>query len=283
MRCDLPYRRPSLDSRFVSWFLGQLFGLGDAVEHIHSLGGKVVIESAVQQLDQQSPSRHSYSQARFSHGPKLRYCTGFHHDIKPENMLVFDDGMSAYGTIKISDFGSGKVQMLQSESRAQVQGPWESTITGTCTYEGPDMYLTGRTSRPYDMWSLGCIILEMLLWIFDTVPKESTGFATDRAQTRSEDPDTSDDGFWYVEKGNKETKVSLKPAVLNKLSLLEDEYCQGKRAFQEIILLLKDLFTIDAKERMTAAELRSALRTISNQAKRDLDQDPECYQKPAES
>jgi hypothetical protein len=127
---------------------------------------------------------------------------------------------------------------------------------------------------------MGCVILEMLLWIFDTVPKEGPHFATERAQTRSEEPDTSDDQFWYSDKGNTDRKVSLKPAVQNKLKLLEDEYCQGKRAFQEIIPLLKSLLTIDAKQRMAAIDLLSALRAIRNQAKGDLEKDPGCYQRP---
>lgn len=70
-----------------------------------------------------------------------------HRDLKPENLLICKDGH-----LVISDFGL---------AHATVNGP-PTTFAGTPGYVAPEMHL----QRPYlyevDMWSVGCIIYEML-------------------------------------------------------------------------------------------------------------------------
>jgi serine/threonine protein kinase len=80
---------------------------------------------------------------------------GTHFDLKPANILVDDDG-----TWIISDFGQSTFrETTRSSSRVVNQG-------GTDAYAPPEIdNLDSRFSRRYDVWSLGCIMLEVMAFV----------------------------------------------------------------------------------------------------------------------
>jgi serine/threonine protein kinase len=93
-----------------------------------------------------------------------------HGDLKPENILWYQDTIGI-GNLKIGDLGIAKGHNLVTEDR-----PYK-TITpyGTRRYEAPEV-LTGlkikyegqsidRRSRLYDIWAMGCITLEFIIWL----------------------------------------------------------------------------------------------------------------------
>ncbi|KAH7027100.1 hypothetical protein B0J12DRAFT_357059 [Macrophomina phaseolina] len=85
-----------------------------------------------------------------------------HRDIKPENILLDHNGV-----IKFVDFGAAKViakqgKTLAAEHAATRQGRQKS-MTGTPMYMSPEV-IKGETKGrlgAVDIWSLGCVILEM--------------------------------------------------------------------------------------------------------------------------
>ncbi|KIW67899.1 hypothetical protein PV04_07114 [Phialophora macrospora] len=98
-----------------------------------------------------------------------------HRDIKPENVLLDHNGV-----IKYVDFGAAKIiarqgQTLMAAEPAQARPPVEpgqlarqpqKTMTGTPMYMSPEVIrgdgpATSRFSGAADIWSLGCVILEM--------------------------------------------------------------------------------------------------------------------------
>ena len=86
----------------------------------------------------------------------------FHGDIKPENILTFnDDRDSALGTLKTADFGLSKLYAISRRTNLH-------TVKrgGTPTYRPLecDLTLIGQVSRAYDIWSLGCVYLEVVTW-----------------------------------------------------------------------------------------------------------------------
>lgn len=87
-----------------------------------------------------------------------------HGDLKPENILRFEDGTKT-GTWKIADMGLAKHHFARTGARG---GP-TSTRNGTPLYEPPEAVTNSATarSRLYDIWSLGCITLEVLVWLLD--------------------------------------------------------------------------------------------------------------------
>ncbi|KAG8527878.1 uncharacterized protein KY384_006794 [Bacidia gigantensis] len=83
-----------------------------------------------------------------------------HHDLKPRNVLVVD------GILKLADFG-------HSHLRPLIEGSATEATTGLGTYEyQPPEYWNEDGSRAeinhgraFDIWSLGCIIIELAILI----------------------------------------------------------------------------------------------------------------------
>ena len=73
----------------------------------------------------------------------------FHRDLKPENLLVKGDA------VKIADFG------LAREIRSK---PPFTDYVSTRWYRAPEILLgSNRYTKGADMWSMGCILAELLL------------------------------------------------------------------------------------------------------------------------
>lgn len=87
-----------------------------------------------------------------------------HGDLKPENILRFMGQRSGLGTLKIADLGLAKQHIVSTQDRTHLT----STRYGTIRYEAPETVNTlngGPRSRLYDIWSMGCITLEFIIWI----------------------------------------------------------------------------------------------------------------------
>ncbi|KAF2460733.1 Ssk2-type MAP kinase [Lineolata rhizophorae] len=85
-----------------------------------------------------------------------------HRDIKPENILLDHNGV-----IKFVDFGAAKVIARQGKTvapeHAATRNPRQRSMQGTPMYMSPEV-IKGETRGRHgavDIWSLGCVILEM--------------------------------------------------------------------------------------------------------------------------
>ncbi|KAF4950003.1 hypothetical protein FSARC_13322 [Fusarium sarcochroum] len=89
-----------------------------------------------------------------------------HGDLKPDNILEFNDSSSTWlGTLKVADLGLAK-QHVFATTRRDEQTQQKYT---TSHYEAPEV-ITNRNlrlprSRRYDIWSMGCIIFEFTVWL----------------------------------------------------------------------------------------------------------------------
>ncbi|XP_022769603.1 mitogen-activated protein kinase kinase kinase 17-like [Durio zibethinus] len=80
-----------------------------------------------------------------------------HSDLKPENILVFPSQTgSDLNTLKIADFG-----LARQCGEKDIPQLWEYGFRGTADYMSPESVM-GEISGPLDVWSLGCIIVEMI-------------------------------------------------------------------------------------------------------------------------
>lgn len=242
--------KPKLDQGCILWFLRQLLGLADGIHHLHNLNSGV--------LSNTSPHAESRENG----------IAALHLDLRPENILVFDHGTVNHAVFMISDFGSGKVKQHREEENRRFS---ESTRTAetALTYTGPDEFLNGKISRPYDMWSLGCIFLELISWVHLGPEKGVDDFATARLQSQSHQA-WCDDAFWQSSNDkcgqlDKLSFVSLKPAVLQRIHKLES-HCS--KFFNPVLASIRKLLKINPAERINSQGLLSELEAVYLQASR---------------
>jgi serine/threonine protein kinase len=101
----------------------------------------------------------------FIHEPRLLQLDtprfGRHGDIKPENVLWFQCFDDPRGILVLSDLGLSSFN--RDTSRSNIPN---SKIPGTPGYRPPECDIEGGTvSRAYDIWTLGCLFLELLTWM----------------------------------------------------------------------------------------------------------------------
>ncbi len=87
-----------------------------------------------------------------------------HRDIKPENVFLTNDGQ-----IKLLDFGIARVKRALASNAATLLSKnalWEETrpgtLMGTIGYMSPEQVRGENVEAPGDIFSLGCMLIEML-------------------------------------------------------------------------------------------------------------------------
>jgi serine/threonine protein kinase len=138
----------------------------------------------------------------------------------------------------------------------------------TAAYGAPDIHQHGRASRPYDMWSLGCVFLEIMNWALAT-DLDLDEFAMQRLQEIPDAKGHPNATFWYMDTAG---GLHLKPAVVNKLAELR-EACTGRRAFKRLVEIIEILMAIKPEDRPGASALCSELDAILLESRSDLSND----------
>lgn len=179
---------------------------------------------------------------------------GFHFDLKPENILVESDG-----TLLISDFGQATFVERGGSSRVDGHG-------GTEAYAPPEIdNLNERQTQKYDIWSLGCILIEIVTVIvlgsryldeFDGLRVTTAGNMTN-------------DCFFEIDPMviGPEKVYRVKSVILAWMErLLRSVESQRSKDFLEkIVDLIKDMLAVDANNRVPSAEVVRCLNDILQQ------------------
>jgi len=121
-------RTPTTDKSYLEWVFTQLIGLAEAIKLFHL----------------------------------MRNCR--HGDMKPENILCFGgdgNGQNVHGRLVITDFGLAKIHKNATSARHEAT----STRGVTILYAPPECNSKQPRSRRYDIWSLGCMYLEFVIWL----------------------------------------------------------------------------------------------------------------------
>lgn len=89
---------------------------------------------------------------------------GIHGDLKPENILHFSQEIEAheFGVLKIADFGIAEFH--SSGTRTIWNQDWKGPASPTYRSPEHEMAIPQMISRKVDIWSMGCVFSEMLVW-----------------------------------------------------------------------------------------------------------------------
>lgn len=165
---------PVLDGGLLRGFLEQFKGLASALVELHkdrdTKAEKNPISEAdahptanssqLQELPQiNEPETEDDAKAKADH---VETSYWRHGDLKPENILrVMDPAQpDALGKLQIGDFGLAKRHNMPTRLRFGTTARFT-----TAQYEPPEASGQGGWSRVYDIWSMGCIILETIIWL----------------------------------------------------------------------------------------------------------------------
>lgn len=180
-----------------------------------------------------------------------------HGDLKPENILHFRKKDAEMGTLVIADVGVSRVHRQPTKMRQD----GTATRATTPAYEAPETLddAKGPRARRYDMWSLGCILLEFIIWILDG------NQAIERFRSARDGPYFE---FYRVRKSG--AKV-VHPVVLDAIATIKrDKRVQGGTALEAVVDMLGEhLLLIEAESRETAEDAVSRLRKIVQTAEKE--------------
>jgi len=85
-------------------------------------------------------------------------------DIKPETILLSKNSeIGGHFVFNVADFGLGGSKEQEAQCRAGARCP-KGNRASTQQHELWDIHPEGATSRAYDIWSLGCSLVEVIKW-----------------------------------------------------------------------------------------------------------------------
>ncbi|WAO87710.1 Protein kinase domain-containing protein [Fusarium falciforme] len=194
------------DPKQVCWFISQCSGIVSGLRRVHHIttrkSPKTVTQDDVKEI---------------LLGAKE---WGRHGDIKPENILWFENYNSKQNHLVISDFGL--TQFNSAHSRSKVQQGQIQGFSGT--YRPPDLHIEDQPiSQNYDVWSLGCVFLEFVSWFL--LGHDETVFTFGDARLRDEPEGTiGEDTFFVFENGHHGTpkNAKLKDSVVEWIQTTQD-------------------------------------------------------------
>ncbi|PVH79109.1 HET-domain-containing protein, partial [Cadophora sp. DSE1049] len=234
--------KPQLTVALVRDVIKQLRGLAHALEKLHGYGG---------------------GDSSYRHG-----------DMKPENILrvrtrPIAEGQGSsidVGILKIADMGLAKHHTVLTELR-----PPTSMKYSTYRYEPPEIVLekstkSGGRSRRQDIWSIGCVTLEFIIWLL-------YGFPSLNDFNKKYVVDAMDQLCPYFEiegKVGENKRAKLHPAVEETMDLLsKDQECKVgvDSAIKDLLSIVRTKLlvvnlNVESVARATAKELRLALQDI---------------------
>ena len=187
---------PDFSQATVCWILHQFKAITSALYMVHEYQESQVLNGTYRARE---PSE---SEASGSSSEDDERVFGRHGDIKAENILLFtEDVDNEHGDLVIADFGLTAFHKKASRSRQKAE-----YITGSPSYEAPELMLHSNISRAYDIWGLGCLYLEFISWLVCGW-EQLERFPEARVRIATNTPQLHDDMFFTILEGEKRAVV----------------------------------------------------------------------------
>jgi serine/threonine protein kinase len=182
-----------------------------------------------------------------------------HGDLKPANILYFTE--NGVGVLKIADVGVSRVHEKETALRRGVT----TTSASTKVYEGPEVNAKIPRSRLYDCWSMGCIILEFVLWLLYDFKAIESFLAVRLSESH---------GYYRLIANAPNIEpldnTEVHPEVYEAMKLLrEDPRCVGTALEALVNLVDQKMLMIKPKQRREAADLHQELLVILENAEKN--------------
>jgi serine/threonine protein kinase len=210
----------------------------------------------------------------------LTYCR--HGDLKPENILWLSNETSTKintpvdadidltkGRLVIADFGLAEIHSTNPKNQRYSTLNTDNELVhhrsrADSMYAAPEIEVpvdTRSAARAYDIWSLGCVFLELVVWMLRG-PKARQELLRDL----SPDVPGRSASYWQVDVAAQELKFSLKASVQSCLQLLLEGTTTNTRlrAATETIVY-GGLLDPDPYARMTAESFGRMLLDIEEE------------------
>jgi len=218
---------PPLSASFVKAAIEQIHGLSKALAAAHDLDEK---------------------------GTSYR-----HGDLKPANILRFDNG-TVIGKLKIGDWGEAKEHNNSTEFRFSRT----TARFATWRYGAPEAVVgvnprwlgqsKKRRSRLYDVWAMGCIILEFLIWLL----YGKMGLNRFNAEFPDQSP------FYQLKEENGEKVAKVHDVVSRWMDhLAQEDVCQVDTALGRLLELVRTRLLAVKLPKRTGTNLRLSSRASS--------------------
>lgn len=187
---------------------------------------------------------------------------GYHLDLKPSNILI--TGKDSERTLVITDFGQAHFKSTNTDLG---EGSSISPNPGGVTFAPPDerMNSKGHINRSFDVWSFGCILLEVAVYIIRG-REELEKFRKDRKTATTPGARGNTACFYQLlEEVNGTRGFVLKRAVLDRIKSLrkiDHQFVDG------IVRLIENIFQ-HQRDRPTARDAAKCLQDLLNLRSRD--------------
>ncbi|KAL9082441.1 MAG: hypothetical protein Q9165_008893 [Trypethelium subeluteriae] len=231
----------------------QLCGITEALDRIHSHG-------------EEASARNDSEEKKLN---------GFHFDIKDANMLVMDNG-----TWAITDFGQAVFKDVERDGTTsrvlKNQG-------GTDAYASPELNDSSeRLERSYDIFSLGCIFLEVLAFIergHEGLTKQSGDRGLDEVRRTPAQASRREDHRFYTkdyESGTWKIKDEIEAFMSNLAGYIDPHGSRKSQQFLfKVISLIRSMLSPVASDRPEARDVWALLKSHLEEATLDSDQKSE--------
>lgn len=206
--------RDPTDKDDIVWFFKQCFGLALGLRRLHNPESYRKKKGLKPRRDMAgSADEIEESDEIVYNAQKSEY--GRHGDIKPENILWFKTYDGHENHLVISDFGSTEFNSSISRSHVPPEKVGSAGYTGT--YHAPEYRFDGEVSQKYDIWSLGCVFLELAVWLFYGKDAALEAFPQERLDDDKANgwPVAQDKFYAVLRDGSPQGKCNgVKPSVL---------------------------------------------------------------------
>ncbi|KAI1184739.1 kinase-like domain-containing protein [Nemania serpens] len=190
---------------------------------------------------------------------------GRHGDLKPDNILWFKPyKKDPKGILVVSDMGFTVAHSTYSRSK---DAPGK-VAHFTPEYRPPELDTeTGFVSRKYDVWTLGCIFLEMVIWFLGG-KEERDQFRADRRSVEQKYGTSIFTFFALVSRGS-ELQAHVKQSVFDHMEKIRQHAYKSQFTHDIVNIIQNHMILVDPGERADIRSLQKEFAKINDKCQKD--------------